>query len=123
MGFRIERNQYYPIPTNKAEKPKGNENKNFQKVLQSRIKDNENIKISGHAQRRMVERDIKLQPKDMNLINKAMDDLEEKGAKESLMIYKDMAFIASVDNITIITALQNKEVDIVTNIDSTIIIK
>lgn len=122
-NFRIERNQYHPIPSTRVEQSKGKVSNDFQKLLENSIKEKEDIKISSHAQKRMVERDIQLQPKDMNLINKAMDDLEEKGAKESLMIYKDMAFIASIDNRTIITALQNKEVDIVTNIDSTIIIK
>ena len=58
----------------------------------------------------------------MNLIKDAMNSLEKKGAKESLMLYKDMAFIASVNNRTIITALQYSELDIVTNIDSTIIV-
>lgn len=123
MSFKIERNQYYPIPNTTVEKPKGKGNNDFQKLLQNSILEKEEVKISVHAQKRMVERDIKLQQKDMNLLNKAMDDLKEKGAKESLMIYKDMAFIASVENRTIITAMQNKEVDVVTNIDSTIIVK
>ena len=123
MSFKIERNQYYPIPNITVEKPKGKESNDFQKLLQNNINDKKEVKISAHAQKRMVERDMKLQARDINLINKAMDDLKEKGAKESLMLYKDMALIASVENRTIITALQNKEVDIVTNIDSTIIIK
>ena len=122
-NFRIERNQFYPITNSKVEKSKGKETNDFQKILESSIKEKDQVKISNHAQKRLLERDIKLQQTDMNLINKAMDDLKEKGAKESLMIYKDMAFIASVDNRTIITAMQNQEVDIVTNIDSTIIVK
>ncbi len=52
-----------------------------------------------------------------------MDSLEKKGAKESLMIYKDYAFIASVRNRTIITSMDHKEVDVVTNIDSAMMIK
>lgn len=39
------------------------------------------------------------------------------------MIYKDMAIIASINNRTIITAMGKEDVDIVTNIDSTMIIK
>src|SRR5690625_3600163 len=90
-NFRIERNQIHPIPNTTIEKPKGKGNNDFQKILQNSIKEKEEVKISNHAQKRMVERDIKLQANDMNLINKAMDDLKDKGAKESLMIYKDMA--------------------------------
>ena len=123
MSFRIERGQIIPSPSSQTNK--GNEIKNldFQTVLNQTVSKKENVKISAHAQQRMRERDICLQDADMNLINQAMNNLEKKGAKESLMIYKDMAFIASVNNRTIITALQEKDIDVVTNIDSAIVVK
>ena len=71
----------------------------------------------------MEERNIKLEESDMNALKDAIIDLEKKGAKESLMLYKDMAFIASVRNRTIITTMNNNEMDVVTNIDSAIIVK
>ena len=123
MSFRIERGQIIPSPNSQISKTKEIVNQEFEKVLNQSISKTQNVKISAHAQQRMRERDIKLQDKDMNLINQAMDNLEKKGAKESLMIYKDMAFIASVNNRTIITALQEKDIDVVTNIDSAIVVK
>ena len=122
MSFRIERGQMIPIQNRKDNKVKQTETLDFQKLLQESIKNSDGVKISAHAEQRMLERDIKLQESDMNLIKDAMNSLEKKGAKESLMLYKDMAFIASVNNRTIITALQYSELDIVTNIDSTIIV-
>lgn len=122
MSFRIERGQMFPIQNRKEMKNKQTNSLDFQQLLQESIKQNDGVKISAHAEQRMMERNIKLQETDMNLIKDAMNSLEKKGAKESLMLYKDMAFIASVNNRTIITALQYKELDIVTNIDSTIIV-
>lgn len=122
MTFRIDRRHLLATQNTGVNKTK-NTNTDFKKVLDDTLKTNNSIKISGHAQQRMVERGIRLQDKDMNLISNGMDKLEEKGGKDSLMLYKDMAFIASVENRTIITAMGNAEIDTITNIDSAIIIK
>ena len=55
----------------------------------------------------------------MTTLNTAVNELEEKGSEQSLLLYKDLALIASVRNRTIITALNPDELDTVTNIDST----
>lgn len=123
MSFRIERGQMIPIQNRKDNEIKQANSLDFQNLLQDSLKSNDTVKISAHAEQRMIERDIKLQESDMNLIKDAMNNLEKKGARESLMLYKDIAFIASVRNRTIITALQYKELDVVTNIDSTIIVE
>ena len=122
MNFRIDRRHLLPTQNTDVNKT-NNSNGDFRKVLDDTLKTSNPIKISGHAQQRMVERGIRLQEQDVNLISKGMDKLEEKGGRESLMIYKDMAFIASIENRTIITAMGNQEIDTVTNIDSAIIIK
>lgn len=96
---------------------------NFRTILNERLDKKKKVKISAHAQERLEERNIKLENRDMNLINKAIENLEEKGARESLMLYKDMALIASVNNRTIITALKAEDMDIVTNIDSAVRVK
>lgn len=125
MSFRIDRGQI--IPANKdVNKSSGNTSKNnidFQRLLQDTITKQSEIKLSAHAQQRMQERNIVLEEKDMDALKGAIDQLEQKGARESLMIYKDYAFIASVRNRTIITSMDSTEVDVVTNIDSAIIVK
>lgn len=122
MSFRIERGQIVPIQDRKDKSIQKTNSLDFQQILQDSLKKSDTVKISAHAEQRMIERDIKLEESDMNLIKEAMNNLEKKGARESLMLYKDIAFIASVNNRTIITALQYNELDIVTNIDSTIIV-
>lgn len=123
MSFRIERGQIIPSSSNNVKKQDKTSNVDFQSLLQESLNRNSKVKISAHAEQRMQERNIKLKDSDMERLNEAMNDLEKKGARESLMIYKDMAFIASVRNRTIITTMQNNEMDVVTNIDSAIIIK
>lgn len=121
MSFRIQRGAIYPGQESIGQKPKVEAG--FQDILREKIVQKDDIKLSSHAQKRLVERQMHLQKSDINKLTNAMNKLEEKGAKESLMIYKDMAFIASVKNRTIITAMGSSDLDIVTNIDSTMIVK
>lgn len=122
MTFRIEGGRIISSTISNVDLKK-NSQLEFKKVLEESLRPKKDVKISGHAQKRMVERGIRLQENDLTRISQGMDKLEEKGGKESLMLYKDMAFIASIQNRTIITAMGNDELDIVTNIDSAIIIK
>lgn len=121
MTFRIERGQIIPSnnSTGKSNKPS---NIDFQSMLQESISKKDGIKISLHAEQRMMDRNIKLEKADMDILSDAMNSLEKKGARECLMLYKDLVFIASVRNRTIITTMQESEMDIVTNIDSAVIV-
>ena len=77
------------------------------------------LKVSNHARKRLEQRGYALAQQDMTTLNTAVNELEEKGSEQSLLLYKDLALIASVRNRTIITALNPDELDTVTNIDST----
>ncbi|MCI5768701.1 MAG: flagellar protein [Ligilactobacillus ruminis] len=81
------------------------------------------LKISNHAQKRMSARKLNLADDDYVQISKAVSELQEKGSRESLLLYKDMGLIANVQNRTIITAMDRNEIGTVTNIDSTKFIK
>jgi flagellar operon protein len=123
MSFRIDRGQVVPVSDDKKNQPvQRAPGQDFQAMLQETIKRGQEIKISAHAQQRMEERNIRLEEGDMKALQGAMDSLEKKGARESLMLYKDFAFIASIRNRTIITSMGSNEVDVVTNIDSAIIV-
>ena len=76
------------------------------------------MKISNHAQKRMEERGIQLNQSDLTTIEGAVEELNQKGSKNSLIVYKDMAFITSINNRTIITAMNTDEMETITNIDS-----
>lgn len=95
----------------------------FNKVLDSYLSKNE-IKISAHAADRMKERNIKLNENDLNNIKTAMDSIRSKGGRDALILYKDVAYITSIRNSTIITAVDSKSLkeNVFTNIDSALII-
>lgn len=84
----------------------------------------EPVKFSGHAIDRLKQRNINLDKSDLEKINQAVKKLKEKGGKESLIIYNNIAFITSIKNNTIITAIdsENLKENVFTNIDSAIIL-
>lgn len=92
----------------------------FSKILADK---QDQVKISKHARQRLSARNLDLQNSDLSHIGQAMDELDEKGSKDSLLLYKDMGLIANVQNRTIITAMNVNEINTVTNIDSTKFVK
>ena len=60
----------------------------------------------------------------MKNIEKGFKLAEEKGSKNSLMIYKDLALITSIKNRTVITAISRERAkeNIYTNIDSVVVL-
>ncbi|MCJ7507747.1 MAG: flagellar protein [candidate division Zixibacteria bacterium] len=93
----------------------------FEKVLSSTLGD---LKVSSHALDRLARRKINIKPEEVTLLNEAVSKAEGKGAKESLVLLNDLAFVVSVKNKTIITALQREGLrgGVFTNIDSTVIL-
>lgn len=80
------------------------------------------VKFSAHAQSRLNSREIALSTEDIGRIESAVAKAEAKGSLESLILLRDMAFIVSIGNKTVITAMQNDGVEqnIFTNIDSAV---
>jgi flagellar operon protein len=83
------------------------------------------IRWSRHATARLRSRGIELDEQALGDISEAVDLLEAKGAKESLVLYEDHAFIVGVQRRTVITAMTRDEAvgSIFTNIDSTIVVR
>jgi len=81
------------------------------------------VKFSTHAQQRLQQRDITLGEADVAKINSAVDRAQEKGSKESLILLDDMAFVVSVKNRVVITAVDQPSMkqNVFTNIDSVVI--
>lgn len=98
---------------------------NFQDVFSKEVNNQNNIKFSAHAQRRLQERNINLDEDFMEQVNEAFIKVESKGAKQSLLLLGDVALIASIKNKTIVTAMDGKNMNdhVFTNIDSAVIIK
>jgi len=96
------------------------DSKSFKEVLELNIK--KDIKISNHASERM--KDLNLNHIDMENIKEGINKAEKKGSKNSLILYKDMAFVTSVQNRTIITVVDKERTkeNVFTNIDSVVML-
>ena len=83
-----------------------------------------NVKFSGHAQTRLASRRITLSGDDVARLGNAMTKAAAKGAKDSLMLMDKTAFVVSVANRTVITAVAQDALkdNIFTNIDSAMIL-
>ena len=94
----------------------------FNDVLNNVKTENEGFILSKHACKRFNE--ISFSRDDMNVINNGFDLAKEKGAKNAVFIYKDVALIANIKNRTIITAVEKEraENNVFTNIDSVVIL-
>ena len=92
----------------------------FESILQKELKD---LKFSKHAQDRLASRNIQLSGDDLSTIGRAVAKAGEKGSQDSLVLLRDMAFIVSVRNRTVVTAMDAEQVkdNVFTNIDSAVI--
>lgn len=96
--------------------------KSFKEVLSEVKNENNGFTISKHAQTRL--NDINFTEDDMKKIQQGFEIAEDKNSKNTVMIYKDVALIASVENKTLITAVEKDRAkeNIFTNIDSVVIL-
>lgn len=95
----------------------------FERVLSDAMHGQAPLRFSAHAQRRIQSRDIRLADSDLSKIGKAVDKAGEKGSRESLVLLDRLAFVVSVRNRVVITALGVPEIKdgVVTNIDSVVV--
>ncbi|AEB75816.1 TIGR02530 family flagellar biosynthesis protein [Clostridium botulinum] len=133
MGYRIVNGNLYPVgnfPEATLERKEVNKKQtdSFGQLLKNELnkEPNENFdfKISNHAAKRLQDRNIMLSQKDMENINKGIDLAKEKGAKDSVILYKNIALVTNIKNRTIITAV-DKEIskeNVFTNIDSVVLL-
>lgn len=96
----------------------------FDTVLQTAVDKTQSLKFSAHAQERLSLRNINLSADDLNRMNQAVSKAASKGAKQSLLVMDKQAFIVSVPNRTVITALDEGSMkeNVFTNIDSAVIV-
>ncbi|MFH0882734.1 MAG: TIGR02530 family flagellar biosynthesis protein [bacterium] len=82
------------------------------------------VTFSAHAAERLMQRGITLDGSDLKKISDGLDRASEKGAKDSLMLLRDLALVVSVENRTVVTALQGESAreSVFTQIDSAILL-
>ncbi|WJH30041.1 MULTISPECIES: TIGR02530 family flagellar biosynthesis protein [Paenibacillus] len=127
MNERITVGRLYSGPTspslihraNKSAELSSTGEKPFAQMLEDNL-----LKLSNHALKRLEQRGIKLKSEQMEQIGTALDKAAAKGAKESLILMQDMAFIVNVKNRTVVTAMDSESMkdNVFTQIDSAVII-
>ncbi|MBI2322674.1 MAG: hypothetical protein HYU88_11470 [Chloroflexi bacterium] len=83
------------------------------------------LRFSAHAQARLATRPTPLDGHDLARIEAAVDRAAQKGARESLVLYDDLALVVSVRNRTVITAVDaaRRRANVFTNVDSVVIVE
>lgn len=131
MSYRIINGQAYSVgkigpisstQTSIQNKNVNNGQKSFQNVLDSVKSKEEGFTVSKHAAKRLDE--INFTEEDMKQIEKGFEIAKDRNSKNTVMLYKDVAIIASVENKTLITAVEKDRAkdNIFTNIDSVVIL-
>lgn len=111
-GIRELKRQSVPVQT---EQPKVSFGDLFEQEINK-------LRFSAHAQSRLTSRDVQLSDEDLRRIDTAIQRVQDKGGTETLVLLRDMAFVVSVPNKTVITAMQknDNEPTVFTNIDSAV---
>jgi flagellar operon protein len=127
MADKISIGQLYPTTITPASlrQPKAildkvqQNGQSFQQIFKDKM-----VHLSHHAEQRLEQRGIQLQPEQMAKIESAIDKAAAKGAKDSLILFNDMAFIVNVKNRTIVTAMDGSSMqdNVFTQIDSAVVI-
>ncbi len=88
------------------------------------ILDRSSLQISKHAEKRLQSRNLSLSETELEKLGSAVDSLEKKGARDSLVLMGELAFIVNVPSKTVVTALSKDQMkeQIFTNIDSTMLV-
>jgi flagellar operon protein len=103
--------------------PADRRGESFDAVIRREIEGWQGIKFSAHALERLRLRNIHLSADDRTRILDAIGRADAKGAKDSLVLVRGAALVVSVENRTVVTALDRDELNgnVFTNIDSAVI--
>lgn len=88
------------------------------------ILEQQSLKFSRHATERIIKRGISLTPGHLQRLHDAVEKAAAKGARDSLILVDNLAFVVSVKNRTVVTAIDDTSLrgNVFTNIDSAVII-
>ena len=92
----------------------------FTQILHDKMMVDE-VSFSAHALNRLEQRNITIDEQVKAQLESAIEKLAIKGGKESLIMLDDTAYLVSIPNKKVITALSGTEDNVFTNIDSAFI--
>ncbi len=82
------------------------------------------LRFSAHAAQRLRERNIALSEADETALRESVDRAAAKGSRETLLLTENAAFVVSVANRTVITAVPRSDMGdaVFTHIDSAVVV-
>ncbi|MCC3376233.1 TIGR02530 family flagellar biosynthesis protein [Cohnella sp. REN36] len=102
-----------------AETGGGSGDDTFRKLLSR-----EQLRFSLHAEQRLTQRGIAFAPEQLDRIAGAIDQAAAKGARDSLVLFRDIAMIVNVPSRTVVTAMDGQDASqVFTQIDSAVIVR
>ena len=92
----------------------------FIQILQDKMTPDE-VSFSAHALSRLEQRNIIVNDQIKAQLENAIDKIALKGGKESLIMLDEVAYLVSIPNKKVITALEASDSNVFTNIDSALL--
>ena len=101
----------------------GSKDTSFGEILKSKqaAEDTGALRFSKHANQRLASRNIDLSSAQLKRLENGTNKAREKGIKESLVMVDDLAFIVNVPSKIVVTAVNDADEGVFTNIDGAVI--
>ena len=110
------------VKQSESNKALGTTETSFGEILKNKqAEETGELKFSKHANQRLASRNIDLSSAQLKRLENGTNKAREKGIKESLVMVDDLAFIVNVPNRTVVTAVNDAEEGVFTNIDGAVI--
>ncbi|MCP4583187.1 MAG: hypothetical protein GY839_16385 [candidate division Zixibacteria bacterium] len=95
----------------------------FKQTFEAALANKTDLKFSNHAIDRLSSRGVSLNDQTVARLDNAVEAAGKKGADQSLVLLDEMAFLVSVKNRTVITAMETNKMKegVFTQIDSAVI--
>jgi len=121
MNKYIHPLQQTHFPKNKAVKSQQKNKEPFAKILSQATE----VKVSKHAQQRLMERNIHISEEKWQEISRKMNEAKVKGITDALVVTEQTTLVVSTKNNTVVTALLSEEANnqIFTNINGAIVMQ
>ena len=113
-------NNFNNIKKNDTPQANLQETKSFKEILGKKAESN--IQFSKHASMRLDNRNLTLSNSQMKRIEQGIEKAKEKGINDSLVLVDNIALVVNVKKNIVITAIQNDNEKVYSNIDGAVIV-
>lgn len=106
---------------NKKDIKESTSQNSFEDILQNKKQEN-NIQFSKHASLRLINRNLTLSNSQIKRVEQGIQKAKQKGINESLVLVDNIALVVNIKNNIVVTAIQNNNERVYTNIDGAVIV-